>query len=161
MSQGEMRFNKTEVGQILEDVKQGMIVQQVNAQGVMGGGIALAIREKWPLVWDTYSSVIKQRTPDKGASYMGMVIYVQAARGLYIANIVSQQFFGRDGKRYTSYDALDIGLNKVRDFAERNNIDHIHYPLIGCGLGGGDWSIVSAIIDKNLDTMNHTFWKQP
>lgn len=151
---------KDRTGQILEEVTRGIIVQQVNAQGMMGSGIAKAIREKWPKVWDEYSFFIKPKQPDQGAGHMGKVIMVHVAENLYIANIVGQQFFGRDGKRYTSYDALDVGLKQVARKARELNLP-VHYPTIGCGLGGGNWTIVSSIIEANLVTIDHTLWRQP
>ncbi|MFZ6679409.1 hypothetical protein [Undibacterium sp. Tian12W] len=30
------------------------------------------------------------------------------------------------------------------------------YPLIGAGLAGGDWVKIAAIIDEELDGMDHT-----
>jgi len=41
------------MGDILK-VKSGFIVHQVNCQKVMGGGLALAIRKKWPIVYERY-----------------------------------------------------------------------------------------------------------
>ena len=33
------------------------------------------------------------------------------------------------------------------------------YPLIGAGLAGGDWAIISKIIDEELKDENHTLVK--
>jgi len=149
------------IGFILDEVKEGIIVHQVNAQGVMGGGIALAIRYKWPKVWADYSAVVKPNQPDKGFSYMGEVIYTEVEPGLWIASVVGQQFYGRDkGQVYTSYEALNLGFHRIGNFALNNNL-HVHYPLIGCGLANGDWTKVSRIIDVRLVKINHTHWRLP
>lgn len=149
------------IGYILKDVTKGIIVQQVNAQGVMGSGIALGIKTKWPKVWEEYSKSILPNQPDKGLSYMGKVLYVEVEPGLWIANIVGQQFYGNaPGKVYTSYEALEMGFNSIKHFASNNNLD-VHYPTIGCGLGGGDWTRVSSIISASLDTITHGLWELP
>lgn len=149
------------IGNMLEEVKQGYIVQQVNAQGVMGSGIAKSIRDKWPQVWLDYSAVVKPNQPDKGFSYMGKVIYTEVEPGLYVASIVGQQFYGRDPKKvYTSYEALEMGFFSVGYSATSRDAD-VHYPLIGCGLANGDWTRVSQIISDRLDTINHTLWELP
>lgn len=150
------------VGYLLAEVKRGVIVHQVNAQGVMGGGIALAIRTKWPQVWEEYYKAIRPDQPDKGFGYMGSVIYVQVEPELWVANIVGQQFYGREpGKQYTSYEALRMGLASVSHFAENYGLD-AHYPTIGCGLGGGDWTIVSKLIDDAFEgIISHTLWQMP
>ena len=155
-------MGKHKIGFILDEVKQGIIMHQVNAQGVMGGGIAKSIRDKWPVVWDAYSAEIKPKQPDHGFSYMGKVIYVEVEKGLWIANIVGQQFYGRDPKRvYTSYPALEMGLHSVKNVAINRN-EEVHYPLIGCGLANGDWTIVSMLINNHFDgTIVHTLWELP
>lgn len=138
-----------------------MIVHQVNAQGVMGGGIALAIKTKWPKVWDDYNTFVKPNQPDKGFSYMGKVIYTEVEPDLWIASIVGQQFYGRDkGQVYTSYEALEMGFHNVCNMALSGLID-VHYPLIGCGLANGDWTRVSRIIDVRLVKINHWLWELP
>lgn len=155
------------VGDVIETIsnpayaKEGQacaILQQVNAQGVMGSGFAKAIRDRWPAVWTAYSAVIKPHQQDGGERHLGQVIWVQVEPHLYIGNIVGQRWYGRDGARYTSYDALDVAFQRVRDFVLKNGITEVHYPLIGCGLGGGDWSIVSAIINLHLDIIPHSLW---
>jgi O-acetyl-ADP-ribose deacetylase (regulator of RNase III) len=143
-------------------VERGIIVHQVNAQGVMGGGVAKVLKDRYPQMYRDYIDMIgpayTQR--DGGRPYMGLCVWTQVAPDLWIASVVGQQFFGRDKKRYTSYDALDEGFSKISAMAKPFGLD-VHYPLIGCGLGGGDWSIVSAIINTRLDTINHTLWELP
>lgn len=153
--------SNSKIGYLLKEVTKGIIVQQVNAQGQMGSGIALAIKTKWPIVYDRYVAEIKQDTPDKGLSYMGHVIYVEVEPDLWIANIVGQQFYGRDKSRvYTSYEALEMGFHSVKHFAKNKELD-VHYPTIGCGLANGDWTRVSQLIAEQLDTINHTLWQMP
>ena len=155
-------MQSTRTGNPIEEVKAGIIVQQVNAQGKMGSGFAKAIMDKWPKVYDVYSRHVGPAYTQKnsGLHLLGDIIVVEVEKGLYVANIIGQQFFGREPKRYTSYDALDIGFNKVGTFAAQTCLD-VHYPYIGCGLGGGDWTIVSAIIEANLVTISHTLWELP
>jgi O-acetyl-ADP-ribose deacetylase (regulator of RNase III) len=148
-------------GNMLDEVKQGIIVQQVNAQGVMGGGIAKSIRDKWPKNWDVYSAVVKPNQRDRGLAYLGMVIYCEVEPSLWIANIVGQQFYGRDPLIvYTSYEALAMGFNSVANVAMNNDLD-VHYPLIGCGLANGDWNTVSRIAATQLVRLDHTLWELP
>jgi len=152
-------MKNSRVGNIL-DLETGIICQQVNCQGVMGSGIAKSIREKYPQVWTDYSKYAGPPYTQKenGRHLLGEVCWVQIQTGLWIANIFGQQYAGREAKRYTSYDALDVGFAKVATMARSLNLP-VHYPMIGCGLAHGNWTIVSAIIDANLGTINHTLWK--
>ena len=38
----------------ITEIESGIICQQTNCQGVMGSGLAKAIRDKWPKVFDEY-----------------------------------------------------------------------------------------------------------
>ena len=156
---------RTQVGELLSDVKSGIILQQVNAQGVMGSGIAKAIRDKWPVVWEEYSKVVgpSYTQRDSGLHLLGTIIPVEVEKDLWVINIVGQQFFGRAaGTRYTSYDALDKGLRAVQQWMDPMpfTFSEIHHPLIGSGLGGAKWNIVRAIIEEHLGE-DTTLWLRP
>ena len=75
---------KQQHGDILSQTG-GVIVQQVNAQGVMGSGLAAAIREKYPQVFSVYSAAVTGM-PIKGA-LLGEVIRVNITDELTILNI--------------------------------------------------------------------------
>ena len=172
----EKLITEPSVGNIVDQVKQGIIIQQVNAQGVMGSGVAADIRRKWPQVYPEYAKVVGPNVvAGRQQNSFGRMIPVQVDTNLWVCNVVGQLFYGREpqkqpGGRYTSYDALANGLKKVRDFALANFVmsddlwmtrPHIHYPLIGCGLGGGDWAIVKSIIDVELQGFKHHLWVLP
>lgn len=163
-----------EVGNIVQSVKHGVIIQQVNAQGVMRSGVAKDIREKWPAVWDEYTKFVgpAYTQKDSGLHLLGKIIPVQVDESLWVVNVIGQQFFGREeGRRYTSYDALDSAFTKVQEWALETawSIDSnwyterlpIHFPLIGCGLGGGRWTVVSAIIEHRLPAFRKNLWMLP
>ena len=155
---------KTSVGNIL-DLTEGIIIQQVNAQGVMGSGIAKAIRDKYPIVWDQYTVFAgppyTQR--NSGADLMGKVLLTEVAPLLLIANVVGQQFFRRqgapEGERYTSYDALDKAFTELGRLLQGLPVS-LHFPLLGSDRGGGHWPIVKSIIEHRLGNFDLTLWLQ-
>ena len=151
------------IGNIVKDLKRGILVQQVNAQGVMASGVAKELREAYPAVLEDYALAVGPlgTQTNRGQDLLGTRVWSRINDDLWICSLVSQQFYGRKaGHRYTSYDALDTGFSYIAIQAKHLNLP-VHYPLIGCGLGGGDWSIVSAIIEKNLGTIDHTLWTLP
>lgn len=117
------------------------ICHQVNCQGVMGSGIARQIREKWPVVYDVYRVLCDNWCAED------LIGNIQVAG--HVVNVFSQDNFGYDGRRYTSYDAFVECLLKFR-----NHIPYgctIGFPKnIGCGLGGGNWKIISTMIEEIL-----------
>jgi O-acetyl-ADP-ribose deacetylase (regulator of RNase III) len=139
-------------GDLIASVQEGLILQQVNAQGVMGSGFAKALYEKYPWVRERYCDQYKMNQYHRGLDYMGDIQVVRITDELYVVNMVAQQFYGRDGKRYTSYDALDTCFQKIA--AKRTAGMPIHHPLIGCGLGGAHWPVVEQLFELHLPDTN-------
>jgi O-acetyl-ADP-ribose deacetylase (regulator of RNase III) len=159
-----MMAQQQRTGDLLAEVRSGVIVQQVNAQGAMGSGFARAVRARYPRVWEEYSAVVRPGAPDGGLQHLGRLIVTWVDEGLLVASVVGQQFYGRlPGHRYTSYDSLDAGLAELaaRCSWGRGGEAVLHYPLLGCGLGGGDWGVVSAIVDARLGEFERTLWTLP
>lgn len=149
-----------QIGNLLENVKQGVILQQVNAQNKMGSGFAKAVYEQWPMVKDAYHRWCEQF--DEDLQRMGKFQCLEVVKGLYVVNIVGQRYAGRSGQRYTSYDALDDALKNVSAWLRFNHISDVdvHFPLLGSDLGGGHWPVVAAIIEHHIGP-NCTLWTLP
>lgn len=133
-----------------------VICHQVNCQGVMGSGIAKQFREKWPVVYNDYKQFCEEKTKEHcGATYKLLgdicMVKVDDFNNTFVANLFGQNYYGRDGKRYTSYDALETALIKLKTWCMMNNKDKpvkIGFPdHMGSTLGGGNWKIVESIID--------------
>lgn len=133
-------------------VESGVIVHGVNCQGVMGSGVALAIKKKWPQVYEQYREFFNWETRQYHdiTRLLGQINPVIIKPDLIIINAFTQEYYGKDGKKYVSYDAIDKCFKLSIDYAYINNLP-IYFPQIGAGLGGGDWRIIEQIIDSNLD----------
>lgn len=122
----------------LLDVKRGIICHQVNCKRVAGAGLALQIRQRWPLWYKNF----KVTRPE-----LGTVTFLNVEPDLWIANLYAQDGYGR-GEQHTNCQAFQRCARRVAEFAP--NLE-IYLPVgIGCGLAGGDWSIVQAIIAQEL-----------
>ena len=119
--------------------KADIIAHQVNCQGKMGSGVAKAIREKYPEVYDEYCKFRIKR--------LGKVQVVQCKDGTLVANLYGQDKYGYDGKQYTDTMALFQCFVKLREFAQISGKCSIAMPYkIGCGYGGADWDEVSKML---------------
>lgn len=110
----------------------GLIIHGVNCQGVMGSGVAGAIRKKWPFVYNSYKS------HEQGAKALGQVQFVSIEDGLYVANCWTQEFYGGDGKIYADKLAVKLALFKCFDFCDEYGLE-LKTPKIASGLAGLDW----------------------
>lgn len=152
-------------GNILDaanEVGINIIVQGVNCQGVMGSGVAKAIRQKYPEVFDPYSTFV-QKFGAGNPDLLGHIApYVHEESELIIINAFTQLNFGSDGKKYVSYEAIQSAFKRtITTIAGQGPGVSVHYPMIGAGLGGGDWTIISDIINgcfSKAPTVDHYLW---
>lgn len=129
----------------LKYVTQTHIVHGTNCQGVMGSGVALMIRSEYPKAYEEYlahSALFK----DKKEELLG-TIQVVDCDGKVIINAFTQLDYGVS-RQQVDYDALRNCFKKLNTYAKENGISEIVMPKIGSGLGGGDWKIISAIIEE-------------
>lgn len=142
------------VGNLL-DVTSGTIVHGCNAYGVMGSGVAAAVRQKYPDVYERYRDWCLRY--ENKEDLLGRVLVCRIDKELNVANLISQMAFGTD-KRHTDYPAIERGLNSLTQCTLTT--DKFHLPKIGAGLGGGDWNIIEGIIKDTLVKagMDVTIW---
>ena len=128
------------------------ICHQVNCQGVMRSGIAKQIRERWPEVYEKYRKEYNFWTVQMGRSEspLGNIDIARINNSNQsVINMYTQRRYGYDGTRFTSYDAFAYALKLIKTYIP--NDATIGFPKnIGCGLGGGNWKVISALIEEIL-----------
>lgn len=149
----------------LLDTDCDYICHQVNCQGKMNSGVAKAIREKWPVVYDTYqywqmsydawahsaATSEDRRNELLGIVMLGRVLSVPVSEDQTVLNLAAQLNYGYDGKRYTSYDAFWMCLGNIKEVVPQGS--SIAFPdHIGCCRGGANWNIIKAMIEEVLGT---------
>lgn len=124
------------------------IAHGVNCGGVMGSGVALQIKNKYPEVYTDYQDFCKLRHP---MDLLGAVHTSAGNDGKIILNCFTQLHYGKSGKRFVSYDAVDDCMHTINRILELDVLyKSVSMPMIGAGLGGGEWSIIEKIIEHNL-----------
>lgn len=123
------------------------ICHQVNCRGAMNSGIAKQIRERWPEVYHQYLG--RHYRYDDPDDQLGDIDIVRTGDEHNIINIYSQGDYGYGDARYTSYDAFSDALYEIK--LKIPIYASIGFPKnIGCGLGGGNWKVISALIEEIL-----------
>lgn len=140
-----LKYIKQDVTMLTE----GIVCHGVNERKKMGSGIALAIRNKWPEVYDRYMDHCHPK-------HHGQADIIQIDDNLYVANCYTQRSYGYDNQQYADPEAIRTSLHQVCNFVTLLENDlNIYMPKIGCGLGGLDWEkdvkhIVEEISQKHL-----------
>ena len=144
-------------GNILE-ATENIIVHQVNNLGIMGAGLALQIKNKWPDVYTEYKKYIHQMNTIKSTKHtlIGSIHLVPINNNQVIINMFSQNGISRT-KRTTDYDAMEQCFKQIQKIIQETNHTVAIPYKIGCGLAGGDWNIVQNLIEKYLP--NATIYK--
>lgn len=138
----------------LLDVDSGVIAHGCNAQGVMGSGVAKQLRYKYPEVYTSYSSALV----DFGRHWCGAVDFVRVSPRLIVANMITQEYYGRDGAHYVSYAALQIAMQSVLEQSKNMGLD-VHIPyMVGAGLGGGDLTKIKSIYEDCSTAANKNIY---
>lgn len=131
------------------------ICHQVNCQGKMNSGVAKAIRDRWPIVYTTYMELYN--SVPRRMQLLGTILTVDLAdykpqtwpENPVVINMFAQEHYGYDGQRYTSYDAFDSCLQKIKEVVPKGS--KIAFPYkIGCDRGGGKWNIIFGLISNAL-----------
>lgn len=145
---------KIETGDVFNAImdRDVMFVHGVNMQKKMASGVAGIVRKLYPHAYDAYMEVGK-----KDDLHLGQVIIVPppVAGQPTIINLVSQEYYGRDGKIYADYDAIIIGCQAIAKYAKGNEI---FLPLIGGGLGGLDAKRLIAIYQEVFREVDATLY---
>ncbi len=145
---------ETKTGNLMH-VTSGHIVHGCNAQGVMGSGVAAGVKETWPQAFEDYRKRFEATTHglEMGAAYP---VQINEDPGLVIWNAITQNLYGA-GTRQISYDAIvqcfesiNQQLTAIKERYDNFPVD-VHIPLIGAARGGGNWNIISTIIEETLD----------
>lgn len=133
------------------DCDEDIIAHQVNCLGVMGGGIALQIRNLYPTVYTTYYEYCKKRKHEK-EKLLGNLLICNTKNKI-IANCFGQLNISKR-KCMTDYEMLKKSFTTLKMYAENCNLSIALPYKIGCGLAGGDWEIVYNILKDLFEQSN-------
>ncbi len=101
----------------------------VNVHGVMGSGIAVQFRTRFPDMYEAYKILCK-----KGELRPGAMMAWEPMSGHYVYNIASQDAPGPNA----SYAWLQSGVQAALIHASRHGVSTIALPRIASGVGGLD-----------------------
>ncbi len=143
----------------LLDTTDKFIIHGVNCQGVMGSGVAKALRDRWPDVYDDYIKFIEYKKKNRywaefrTSDLLGQinVSHFFESQFRFIINAFTQDKYGKDGQRYVNYDAINSCMVEANHLLVQFNETSISMPKIGAGLGGGDWDFISKIIKEEFN----------
>lgn len=137
--------------QLAKDGRFDVVIHGCNCQCQMGKGIALTIKNEFPEAYEADKGTIKG-----SEAKLGTISVAQISRPNFSFSIANAytQFHWRGTGVKADYEAIRRAMRLVKQrFAGRR----IGYPKIGAGLAGGDWSVISKIIEEELAGEDHCY----
>lgn len=154
---------KLKLGDLFRHVNSGVICHGCNAKGVMGSGFAKTLRATYPSAYEAYRKAFEY-----DGLHVGQSILVQVDTHLWVANLITQESYGRKKMQYVSYDGVEacfLSLEKqLNEVESKYNIPtplELSFPKIGADLGGGDWNKIVPRIMKAVPERGKTLYVLP
>ena len=130
-------------GNLLEADTEAL-VNTVNTEGVMGKGIALQFKKKYPDMFDAYQRACKEGQVQPGK------MHVYERREMFNPQYIINFPTKRHWRSPTRIEDIKAGLNALAEEISQRHIKSIALPALGCGNGGLDWSEVLPAIRSAL-----------
>lgn len=135
-----IRFTQGDMFETPADIR----VNTVNCVGVMGAGVALAFKNRYPAMFREY-----KRECAAGRMQPGFM-HVWRELDQWIINFPTK----RHWKDKSRYDDVEAGLVALREYLFKLGPVKVALPALGCGHGGLDWKKVSAMIREHLEGLD-------
>ena len=122
------------------DSEAEMLVNPVNTVGVMGKGLALEFKKRYPRMFEDYKIACNQ-----GLFYIGQ---------LMICTEKDHRILLFPTKKHWKYPSkieyIESGLRAFVGVSKTMNISTIAFPPLGCGCGGLKWDDVKPLMEQYL-----------
>lgn len=113
---------------------------------VWGGVFARAVKKRWPWAQTDFE---RWSSEEKRNLSLGNARLAEVDERLAVFTMVAQRGYGESNKPRIKYSALKSCLASLADAAERRGAS-VHMPRIGSGQAGGNWEVISELIEDAL-----------
>jgi O-acetyl-ADP-ribose deacetylase (regulator of RNase III) len=117
------------------------LVNAVNTVGVMGKGIALEFRKRFPDMYEDYAARCKARQVRLGQPYLFKRLLPP-----WILNFPTKD----DWRSVSRLSDIVAGLEYLERRYREWGITSLAVPSLGCGLGGLEWRVVGPTLYRYL-----------
>lgn len=121
-----------------------ILVNPVNCVGVMGSGLALEFKRRYPKMFDSYKyeCLTGKLKPGK--------LHIWKTSQCQIINLPTKNHW-RDP---STYAYIENGLKVLQEYLTQQGYVTVAIPALGCGLGGLEWPKVYDLIILYLANMS-------
>ena len=120
-----------------------IIVNTVNTVGVMGKGVALEFKNRYPEMFQGYKTLCEEQKIDIGK----LALWKSSSK--WILLFPTKKHWRNPSK----LEYIEMGLIKFTENWDRLGANSIAFPRLGCGNGGLDWDVVRPLMEKYLNPL--------
>ena len=135
-----MGMFKVLIGDILTS-RAHALVNTVNCVGVMGKGVALEFKKRWPAMYEDYQRRCERKQVKLGEPYL-----YRDASSISIINFPTKDHW-RSSSRISD---IERGLDYLAAHLGEWDVTGLALPPLGCGNGGLEWAEVGPLIYRKL-----------
>jgi O-acetyl-ADP-ribose deacetylase (regulator of RNase III) len=122
------------------------LVNPVNTVGVMGSGLALSFKRRYPQMYEQYAADCRSRRLRPGKIMIHPLTTWGPGDPLYILNFPTKRHW-RDPSQM---EDIQAGLEDLKKVLEQLAVSSVSIPALGCGRGGLSWSLVLVLLLETL-----------
>jgi O-acetyl-ADP-ribose deacetylase (regulator of RNase III) len=127
---------------LIFDTGSMALVNPVNCVGVMGAGLALLFRQRYPTMFKEYRDMYRF-----GLLEPGHVYYHPVPGGYVIINFTTKDHW----KKNSEYEWIYNGLLEFKETYSSHGITSVTFPLLGAGRGGLE---KKKVLDMMVDVLS-------
>jgi O-acetyl-ADP-ribose deacetylase (regulator of RNase III)/uncharacterized protein YwgA len=132
------------IGDLFESEAQ-TLVNTVNTVGIMGKGIALGFKQRFPDMFKDYARRCERHEVKLGVPYLWAPMF-----GKWVLNFPTKEHW----RSVASRDAIVQGLEFIEATYGSWGITSLAVPPLGCGEGQLEWSIVGPTLYRHLSRLD-------
>lgn len=117
------------------------LTNTVNTVGVMGKGIALEFKKRFPDMYEDYA-----RRCEEGRVQLGQPYLFKALFPPWVLNFPTKEHW----RSLSRLDAITAGVDYLADHYRLWDIESLAVPPLGCGEGGLEWRVVGPALYRGL-----------
>lgn len=111
-----------------------------------GGGFARVVGRRWR---EAQRDFVDWTDQDRRRLTLGNYHAFDIEDGLSVFHMIAQHGYGPSDRPRVRYRSLEACLAELAKLAESRSAT-VHMPRIGCGQAGGNWAVVSELVDSVL-----------
>jgi Predicted phosphatase homologous to the C-terminal domain of histone macroH2A1 len=126
------------------DANVEAVINTVNELGVMGKGLALEFKSRYPANFKAYEDACQRGEVSVGKMFVTEHFDMFGPR--WLINFPTK----RDWRNGSRLEWIEAGLLDLQGVIADKSIRSIAVPPLGCGNGGLDWKVVRGIICESF-----------